>query len=180
MDKSAEKRLNKIYRLSDDITESQARLLSITYSQEKSGLTSEKIRKNRIEDLETHIEKLTLKRQDEIMRHYSNVKVTRKSSPSPPPTELRVSLPPSKPLSPSPIPQPSPTPTLSSSHRSPSIPQSPPRSPHQSPPRSPHQSPPRSPHQSPPQSPPRSPYQSPSPSPRPEPMPELSLSSSGE
>lgn len=131
MDKSAEKRLNKIYRLSDDITESQARLLSITYSQEKSGLTSEKRRKKRIEDLETHIDKLTLKRQDEIMRHYSNVKLTRKSSPSPPPTQLPVFSPPSKPLSL--VPQPSPTPTLSSIHRSPSIPQSPPRSPSPSP-----------------------------------------------
>ncbi|CAF0985038.1 unnamed protein product [Adineta steineri] len=135
MDKSAEKRLDKIYRLSDDITESRARLLSITYSKDKSGLTTEKRRKNRIEDLTTDIDKLKLKRQDEIMRHYSNVKLTRNSSPSPPPTPLRVSSTPSTPLPPSSVPQRSRTSTLSPSH------QSSPPSPYQSPPPSLHRSP---------------------------------------
>ncbi|UJR17684.1 hypothetical protein I4U23_004582 [Adineta vaga] len=93
MDRAAEKRLKKIYRLSDDITESRGSLLSVTYNQQRDDLTSEKRRANRMEDLEIQIDKLALARRDEIMRHYSNAKLIRKPLPSLPPTPSPVPLP---------------------------------------------------------------------------------------
>ena len=115
MDKSAEKRLKKIYQLSDDVTETRARNLFITYNERKGGLTAERRRRHRIEDLQVHMDKLILARHDEILRHYSNAKLIRKplSSPSPTPSPVPLSGP--SPLarpSRSPLPAPSPRPVL--------------------------------------------------------------------
>jgi hypothetical protein len=80
-------RLNIIYQLSEDIMESRARAAAIMYNEQKNGLGVESTRHDRIENLRTHIDELTLNRHDELLSHYSGVKVHRKvlSQPTLPP-----------------------------------------------------------------------------------------------
>jgi hypothetical protein len=78
------KDLSKIYEFNEDINESRARILVMSYNKRKEVPTTNKIRNIHIENLRLRIDKLTLMRHDELMRIYSNVKIIRKGPPSPP------------------------------------------------------------------------------------------------
>lgn len=66
-----------IYKLNRDIFDSRARLLSLTYNNYNPTAKFDKKCSLYIETLRSRLDKLTLMRHDEIMRLYSNVKMTR-------------------------------------------------------------------------------------------------------
>jgi hypothetical protein len=112
--------LSKIYQFSEDITESRARLQFMIFNKQKQSAVINRKRNDRIENFRVRIDRLTLMRQDELMRIYSNATLNRQLPPLQPlshrknrptalppvPLKRRQPLPVLKPPTPSPRPQP--------------------------------------------------------------------------
>lgn len=84
MNKNFERDLTTIYKLNDEIFDSRARLLVSINNNHKHSIKIDKKYAHYIEHLCTRLNKLKLMRHDEIMRLYSNVKLTRTIQPLPP------------------------------------------------------------------------------------------------
>ncbi len=70
--------LSKIYQLNEDIAESRARIAAMRYNAWKNGLTSEKERSCRIENMRVRMNELTIKRRNELMTSYSHMVLKQK------------------------------------------------------------------------------------------------------
>ena len=75
--------LNKIYKYSDNIEKSRGRILVMLYHEQNRGTTVDKRRTARMENIRLRLNRLTLRRHDEIMRVYSNTALRRDLSPLP-------------------------------------------------------------------------------------------------
>ena len=74
MDSQFPSNLSTIYQLSADIVESRARIAVLRWGEQESGLKNQRMRHYRMENLRKRIDRMTLIRHCELMKHYSNVK----------------------------------------------------------------------------------------------------------
>ncbi|CAF0875232.1 unnamed protein product [Adineta ricciae] len=69
--------LKKIYQYSENITKTRDRAIRLTCIDQNRGVPTDKKRSNRMARLRIRINRLTLKRQDEILKVYSNLIIRR-------------------------------------------------------------------------------------------------------